>query len=77
MKRLIALCRAGTLYYIVPDHLGGTLRTVNTDGSLVDDIRYHAFGATRSRGTNTPTDKRFTGQTLDASAHPAGFSSLL
>ncbi len=67
MKRLIALRRAGTLYYVVPDHLGGTLRVVDSAGNTVDDIRFHAFGATRSGGTNTPTDKRFTGQTLDQS----------
>ncbi len=67
MKRLIAIRRAGTLYYVVPDHLGGTLRPVAANGDSVDDIRYHAFGATRSGGTNTPTDKRFTGQVLDAS----------
>ncbi len=36
-------------------------------GNALLDTRYHAFGATRSGGTNTPTDKRFTGQTLDAS----------
>jgi len=40
---------------------------VDVAGNIVDDIRYHAFVATRSGGTNTPTDKRFTGQTLDAS----------
>ncbi|MDP2660264.1 MAG: hypothetical protein Q8R28_06005 [Dehalococcoidia bacterium] len=35
-------------------------RIIAADGSLMDDIRYHAFAATRSGGTNTPTDKRFT-----------------
>ena len=71
MRRLIALRRTvngvSTLYYIVPDHLGGTARVVDTAGNWIDDIRYNAFGATRSGGTTTPTDKRFTGQTLDAS----------
>ncbi len=67
MRRLIAIRRGGTLYYIVPDHLGGTLRVVDTSGNLVDDIRYHVFGGTRSGGTNLQTDKRFTGQTLDMS----------
>ncbi len=64
-RRLIAFRRGGTLYYVVPDHLGSTLRVVDTSGNTMDDIRYHAFGATRSGGANTPTDKRFTGQTLD------------
>ena len=67
MKRLIAFKKGSALYYVVPDHLGGTLRVVDTSGNTVDDIRYHAFGATRSGGTNTPTDKRFTGQVLDQS----------
>ncbi|MBI4320925.1 MAG: RHS repeat protein [Chloroflexi bacterium] len=65
MSRLIALWRGGALYYVCPDHLGSTLRTVGVQGNLLDDIRYHAYGATRLGGTNTPTDKRFTGQTLD------------
>ena len=67
MRRLIAIRRGGTLYYVVPDHLGGTLRVVDTSGATIDDIRYHAFGGTRSGGTNLQTDKRFTGQTLDMS----------
>jgi len=67
VSRLIAFKKGGTLYYVVPDHLGGTLRVVDTSGNTIDDLRYHAFGATRSGGTNTPTDKRFTGQTLDMS----------
>ena len=67
IKRLIAFKKGSALFYVVPDHLGGTLTVVDTSGNNVDDIRYHAFGATRSGGTNTPTDKRFTGQTLDQS----------
>ena len=58
--------KEGALLCVVPDHLGGTLRVVDTSGNTIDDIRYHAFGATRSGGTNTPTDKRFTGQALDS-----------
>lgn len=68
VRRLVALRQGSALYYVVPDHLGDTVCTVDTLGNLVDDIRYHAFGATRSGGTNTPTDKRFTGETLDASS---------
>ncbi len=67
MRRLIPIRRGGTLYYVVPNHLGGTLRVVNTSGATTDDIRYHAFGGTRSGGTNLQTDKRFTGQILDQS----------
>ncbi len=66
-KRLIAFKKGSTLYYVVPDHLGGTLRVVDTAGNTVDDIRYHAFGGTRSGGTSLQTDRRFTGQTLDLS----------
>src|SRR3990172_4559579 len=52
---------------MVADSVGGTARVVDTGGNWIDDIRYHAFGETRSGGATTPTDKRFTGQTLDLS----------
>jgi len=56
MMRLIPLRKASRLVYVVPDHLGGTLRVVDTAGNTIDDIRYHAFGGTRSGGTSLQTE---------------------
>ncbi|MCL4458350.1 MAG: hypothetical protein M1136_08265 [Chloroflexi bacterium] len=67
LNRLIALRRDGVLYYVHSDHLGGTVRVSDAGGNIVDSITYTAYGQTRSGGANLPTDRRFTGQTLDLS----------
>ncbi len=61
---------AGTVTFILSDRLGGTVKTMNSSGSIVDDIKYWPFGTIRS-GTATTTDKLFTGQRQEATVDPA------
>ncbi|MBI2863005.1 MAG: hypothetical protein HYX94_00380 [Chloroflexi bacterium] len=66
-RRLIALRKNGTLYYVLSDHLGSTTKTIDVSGNEVDLLRYTTYGETRQGGGNTPTDVRYTGQVLDTS----------
>jgi RHS repeat-associated protein len=52
---------AGTLYYLLADHLGGTVEVLNSTGGTVSETKYWPYGATRTPGV-TQTDKLFTGQ---------------
>jgi RHS repeat-associated protein len=61
---------AGTVSFILIDHLGGTNKTMDSSGTIVDSIKYWPFGAIRS-GTATTTDKLFTGQRQEAGADHA------
>jgi len=58
----LSLRQAGTLYYLLTDHLGSTALTVNSSGSKVGELRYRAYGETRYAWGTTPTSRRFTGQ---------------
>jgi hypothetical protein len=63
----LAMREAGTLYYLLTDHLGSTAITINSAGtSEVGELRYYAYGKTRYSSGTTPTDRRFTGQIEDA-----------
>jgi len=66
-RRLIAVSRAGLLYYVHGDHLGGTNILSDVYGNEAGSVRYHPFGQTRAQNGLGPTDKLFTGQTWDAS----------
>ena len=67
MSRLIALRRGGTLYWVGTDHLGGTIRMLDSSFTAVDGMRYEAYGEDRDSGTDLKTDRKFTGQTEDES----------
>ena len=58
----MALRQAGTLYYLLTDHLGSTALTVDSSGVKVGELRYRAYGETRYTSGTTPTSRRFTGQ---------------
>ncbi len=61
---------AGSVKFLLSDHLGGTAKTMDSSGNIVDNIKYWPFGTIRS-GTPTTTDKLFTGQRQEAAADPA------
>jgi len=63
----MAVSRAGLLYYVHSDHLGGTNILSDVAGNEAGAVRYHAFGRTRVETGTMPMDKKFTGQTLDDS----------
>jgi RHS repeat-associated protein len=56
----------GTVYWLQGDHLGSA--SLTTDGAMnqVAELRYYPFGETRWEWGSTPTDRRFTGQRLEA-----------
>ncbi|MCL5264647.1 MAG: hypothetical protein M1343_05560 [Chloroflexi bacterium] len=66
--RRIAMRKVGGanpgLSYLLSDHLGGTVGVVDANGSLKDGY-YFAYGGSRLGGGGMPTDRLFTGQTLD------------
>jgi RHS repeat-associated protein len=54
---------AGTVYWVLTDHLGSSSVTVDASGNtIVGTARYEAYGATRASTGSMPTDKLFTGQ---------------
>jgi RHS repeat-associated protein len=67
-RRLIAVNRAGTLYYVHTEHLGGTNILSDSSGNEVGALRYHSYGQGRVQTGSVPTDRRFTGQILDLSS---------
>ena len=68
--RRIAVRVAGTLYWLLSDHLGST--TVTADGATggrTGELWYKPWGESRGAAFGaTPTARRFTGQTLDGVA---------
>ncbi len=56
----IAMRENGTITWLLSDNLGSTSTTAAADGSLLDSVKYTAFGEIRD-GT-TATDYRYTGQ---------------
>jgi hypothetical protein len=54
---------AGTVYWVLTDHLGSSSVTVDASGnSVVGTLRYEAYGATRVSTGSMATDKLYTGQ---------------
>lgn len=47
LGRLIALRRAGVLYWVGSDHLGGTIRTLDASFNALDSMRYRPYGSDR------------------------------
>jgi len=56
----IAMRKAGTLTWLLGDHLGSTTITANENGTLATEQTYTAWGQTRSG--SLPTDRQYTGQ---------------
>ncbi len=52
---------AGTLSYLLADHLGGTVEVLDAAGATVAETKYWPYGATRTGGI-AQTDKLYTGQ---------------
>ncbi len=65
MTRLIAFRRGGTLHWVGSDHLGGTIRVMDSSFAAVDGMRYEPYGEDRDSGDSLNTDRKFTGQTED------------
>ncbi len=68
LSRPVAFRRGGTLHWVGSDHLGGTIRVVDSSFTAVDGMRYKPYGEDRDTGSNLNTDRKFTGQTEDEAA---------
>jgi len=58
----IAMRQAGTLYYLLNDHLSSTNITTDANGGKVAELRYKAWGEVRFSSGATPTRYTYTGQ---------------
>ena len=67
MTKLIAFRRGGTLHWVGADHLGGTIRVLDSNFTALDGMRYEPYGEDRDAGDTLATDRKFTGQTEDES----------
>jgi RHS repeat-associated protein len=65
-SKRIAMRVNGTLTWLLGDHLGSTSVTAQADGTFQSEMRYTAFGETRSSSGPTPTDYQYTGQRHEA-----------
>ncbi len=68
MSRPVAFRRGNVLHWVGADHLGGTIRVLNSSFTALDGMRYKPYGEDRDTGTALVTDRKFTGQTEDESA---------
>ena len=64
----MAFRRGGTLHWVGADHLGGTVRVMDSSFTALDGMRYRPYGEDRDTGTALVTDRKFTGQTEDEAA---------
>lgn len=63
-----ALTSGDNLTYLIGDHLGSASVSVHETGLVIADLRYNAWGEQRcctGGASNTPTQRRFTGQIQD------------
>ena len=58
----VAMRTNGTLYYLLSDHLGSTSITTDTNGTLVSEQRYKAWGEVRYTSGTQQTQYQYTGQ---------------
>ncbi len=58
----VAMNDAGTVRYLLGDHLGSTTITADTAGVRVAELLYKAWGENRYTFSTTPTTLRYTGQ---------------
>ena len=68
MSRPVAFRRGGTLHWVGSDHLGGTVRIMDSSFTALDGMRYKPYGEDRDTGSSLNTDRKFTGQTEDETA---------
>ncbi len=68
MSRPVAFRRGGTLHWVGSDHLGGTIRVLDSTFTALDGMRYKPYGEDRDTGSSLNTDRKFTGQTEDEAA---------
>ena len=61
----MAYRKGGTLYFVLPDHLGSTVTLANADGTVSDRLWYYPYGEARSGWGSVPLAYRFTGQHWD------------
>ena len=64
----MAFRRSGTLHWLSSDHLGGTIRVLDSSFTALDGMRYKPYGEDRDTGSSLNTDRKFTGQTEDDAA---------
>ena len=67
-SRPLAFRRGGTLHWLGSDHLGSTLRVLDSSFTALDGMRYKPYGEDRDTGSSLNTDRKFTGQTEDEAA---------
>ncbi|TAK60244.1 MAG: RHS repeat-associated core domain-containing protein [Dehalococcoidia bacterium] len=53
---------AGTLFYMLQDHLSSTVKVLDSSFATYAEMKYYPFGTTRSATGSSPTDKLYTGQ---------------
>ena len=68
LSRPVAFRRGGTLHWVGSDHLGGTIRVLDSSFTALDGMRYKPYGEDRDTGSSLNTDRKFTGQTEDETA---------
>ena len=68
LSRPLAFRRGGTLHWVGADHLGGTIRVLDSSFTALDGMRYRPYGEARDTGSKVNTDRKFTGQTEDEAA---------
>ena len=68
LSRPVAFRRGGTLHWVGADHLGGTIRVLDSSFTALDGMRYKPYGEDRDTGSSLNTDRKFTGQTEDEAA---------
>ena len=68
LSRPLAFRRGGTLHWVGSDHLGGTVRVLDSSFTALDGMRYKPYGEDRDTGSSLNTDRKFTGQTEDEAA---------
>jgi RHS repeat-associated protein len=56
---------AGTLSWVLSDHLGSASTITDSLGAVVSTQKYWPYGATRSTTGTLPTDKQYTGQQIE------------
>ena len=50
-SRPVAFRRGGTLHWVGSDHLGGTIRVLDSGFTALDGMRYRPYGEDRDTGT--------------------------
>ena len=58
----IAMMRGGVFNYLLGDHLGSVVATVDRSGTLTSSSSYYPWGTTHPNSGASPTDYGFTGQ---------------